>query len=326
MPITEATIRLVKYPPELIPDTWFGALALNAEVAPPILDLRRFSPYLVELTNIQLTPLAALNPNIRVRYDGVGVEQSVAAMLSAIPILPAGWPVAGWLAGPLPLPGAWRLPAKSQLYFNFFGLGVVATYSTHYGVWAYPPTIAHKLQWGIALNQKEQEINQELGIADTVEKGLLPLPISQIIEREYHVVGEETHTRNIVIAAGATIFPIEVMYTRPGEILVLTRIAANSGTAAQNVQIIVDRDNDANYLTFPTLPLTLVGGGEVSCFIPALTQLRLTTTATIAPGAHLFRYTIQRVKLTNILRVRFGILSEAEAPADLYKKVLGGIV
>jgi len=320
--ISEATIKTVKFPPELLPDSWFGALALNAEVAPPILDLRAFSPYLVELTNIQLTPLAALNPDIRLRYDGVRVEQNVAAMLSAIPV---AW-VPAPLAAVLPLPGAWRLPAKNQLYFNLFGLGVVATYSTHYGVWAYPPTIAHKLQWGIALNQKEQAINQELGIADTVEKGLLPLPISQIIEREYHVVGEETHTRNVNIAVAATIFPIEVMYAKAGEILVLTRVAAAPGTAAQNVQIIIDRDNDANYLQFPTLPLDLVAGGEVSCFVPALTQLRLTTTATVAPGPHLFRYTIQRVKLTNILRVRFGLLSEAEAPADLYKKVLGGIV
>jgi hypothetical protein len=326
MPITEATIRIVKFPPELLPDSWFGALAANAEVAPPILDLRRFSPYLVELTNIQLTPLAALNPNVRIRYDDVRVEQNVAAMLGAIPILPAGWPVAGWVAGPLPLPGAWRLPAKSQLYFNLFGLGIVAAYSTHYGVWAYPPTIAHKLLWGIALNDKEKAINQELGIADTVEKGLLPLPISQLIEREYHVVGEETHTRNINIAVPATIYPVEVLYAKPDEILVLTRIAAFPGTAVQNIQLIVDRDNDANYLTFPTFPLSLVAGGEVACFIPALTQLRLTTTATVAPGPNLFRYTVQRVKLSNILRVRFGILPEAEAPKDLWAKCAAGVV
>jgi len=317
MPITDATVRRVKYPPELLPDSWFGALALNAEVTPPIIDLRQFSPYLLELTNIQFNPWAITAwPNIRVRYDDVRLEQGTQEMLSYV------------VPGPLirGLPGAWRFPAKNQLYFNLFGTGIEVTYSTHFGVWAYPPTVAHKIRWGITLDQKEQAINKELGIADTVEKGLLPMPISQLIEREYPVVGEETHTRNVNIAAANTIFPIEVIYARPGEILVLTRIAASPSTVVQNSQIIIDRDNDANYFTFPTLPLDLVAGGEVACFIPALTQLRLTTTAAAGVAAQQFRYTVRRVKLTNILRVRFGLLSEAEAPADLYKKVMGGIV
>jgi len=303
--ITEATIRAVKFPPELIPDAWFGTLAANAEFAPPILDLRRFSPNILRLVNIELA--ANANVNLRARYDEVRLEHNTLPLLTN-------------------LVGAWDLPAKNHLYFNFFGLGVVA-YTTHYGVWAYPPTIAHKIQWGIALNQKEQAINQELGIADTVEKGLLPMPISQLIEREYHIVGEETHTRTVNIAVANVIYPLEVLYAKPDEILVLTRVAAVAGAPANNVNIIVDRDNDANYLTFPTGPLTILAGGEVACFIPALTQLRLTTTSPNFPGVgQLFRYTIKRVKLTNILRVRFGLLSEAEAPADLYKKVWGGIV
>jgi len=317
MPISDATIRTVKYPPELLPDSWFGALVANAEVAPPILDLRTFSPYHLELTNIQLTPLVALNPNLRVTYDDVRVvEQNTLEMLFYLNGAPAN----------IPLPGAWRFPAIKQLYFNLFGTGIVANYTTHFGVWAYPPTIAHKIMWGITLNAKEQAINKELGIADTVEKGLLPIPISQLIEREYHVVGEETHTRNINIAAAGPVFPIEVMYARPGEILVLTRIAASPSTPAQNARIVIDRDNDFNYLTFPTNPMGTFAGGEIACFIPALTQIRLTTLATAITAAQWVRYTIQRVKLTNILRVRFGIMSEADAPADLYKKVIAGVV
>lgn len=304
--ITEATIRTVKFPPELIPDSWFGTIVAGAEFFPPILDLRRFSPNILRLVNIQVRQsLAAVT--LRARYDEVRLEQNTLFL-------------------PTALVGAWDLPAKNQLYFNFFGVGGAIDYSTHYGVWAYPPTIAHKIQWGITLNQKEQAIAQELGIADTVEKGLLPLPISQLIEREYPVVGEETHTRAVNIAAGGVVYPIEVIYAKPGEILVLTRIAALAGTAAQNAQIIVDRDNDANYLTLPTFPLNIIAGGEIACFIPALTQLRLTTTAAAPFAGSLFRYTVQRVKLTNILRVRFGLLSEAEAPADLYKKVLAGVV
>jgi hypothetical protein len=304
MAISVAQIKQVRYPPELLPDSWFGTLALNAEFAPPILDVKAFSPYLLRLKNIQLTANALVN--LRARYDNVRLEQNTAAMLST-------------------LVGAWDLPAKDQLYFNFFGLGVVANYTTHYGIWAFLPTIAHKLQWGIALNDKEKAINEELGIANTVEKGLLPLPISQVIEREYPVVGEETHAISINIAAANTVYQIEVMYAKPGEILVLTRIASQD-LGGNNIQLIIDRDNDAGYRQFPTFPLNLVAGGEISCFIPAVSQIRLTTTAAGIAGATLFRYTIQRVKLTNILRVRFGLMSEAEAPAELYKKVIGGIV
>ena len=304
--ITEQTIRAIKYPPELIPDAWFGTIAINAEFAPPVLDLKRFSPNLLHLTNIMLT--ASANVNLRARYDDVRLEQNTAGMLSL-------------------LANAWNLPAKSLLYFNFFGVGAFPNYFAHYGVWAYPPTIAHKLQWGIALTEKEKAINDELGIAATVQKGLLPLPISQIIEREYPVVGEETHAIAVNIAVGGVTHPIEVLYAKPGEILVLTRIAATTSTAAENVQLIVDRDNDANYLQFPTLPLNLLAGGEVACFIPATREIRLTTTSTVAPGpGYLFRYTFQRIKLTNILRVRFGLMSEAEAPADLWKKVQAGVV
>ncbi len=320
MPISEATLRQVKYQPELIPDAWFGNLALNAEFAPPILDVRRLADNIVALTNIQLTPNA--NVNLRARYDDVYLEQNTAAMLS---VIPAAW-VPAPLASMLPLPGAWHLPAKDRIYFNFFGLvAPVTPYSCHYGLWAIKPTVAHKILFGMPLTQEEQAIRDELGIADTVEKGLLPLPLNQQIEREYPVMGEETHTRSVTIAAANTVYTIEVISPKPGEILVLTRLAASPGTTANNVQFIIDRDN-LNFTSFPTFPLELVAGGEISCFIPATKELRLTTSAAVAPGAHLFRYTVRRVKLNNILRVRFGLMSQAEAPGDLWKKVVAGVL
>ena len=303
--ISDAIIRVVKYPPELIPDSWFGTVPLNAEFAPPILDLKRFSPYIATLTNIQFT--ANANVVLRARYDDVRVEENTAAMLSA-------------------LVNAWRLPAKSVLYYNLFGLAVVANYTTHYGLWAFPPTIAHKLLYGITLANDEKALCEELGIKNTVEKGLLPLPISQQIEREYHVVGEETHSRSVNITVANTVYTIEVIHPKPNEFIVLTRMAAAPGTVAQDIRFIVDRDDDANFAELRTFALSLVAGGEVSCFIPAKREIRLTTTATVAPGAHLFRYTVQRVKLSNLLKVRFGLVSQDEVPADLWKKVQGGIL
>ncbi|MBA7612423.1 hypothetical protein ES703_19659 [subsurface metagenome] len=307
--ITEAIIKQVKYPPECIPDSWFGNVPANAEVAPPVLDLRRFSPYIAILANIQTTqPAGYARVNLRARYDGTRVEENVAALLPS-------------------LVGAWRLPAKDILYYNFFNTGaLVADYTTHFGIWSFPPTIAHKLLYGIALTNNERAICDELGIRNTVEKGLLPLPISSQIEREYHVLGEETHSRPIDIAVAGTVYTIEILYPKANEFIALTRLAAAPGTTAEDIRLIVDRDDDAGYAQLKTYALSLAAGGEVECFIPAMREIRLTTSATVAPAAHLFRYTFQRIKLTNLLRVRFGLVSEDEVPGDLIKKVQGGIL
>jgi len=312
--ITDAIIREVKYPPELIPDSWFGAVPLNGESAPPVLDLRRFSPYVLKLVNIQTLPNA--NVDLRARYGNTRVNENTAAMLSYLDGTPAV----------TALPGAWELTANDILYYNFFGVAAVANHPTQYGVWAFKHTVAHKMLYGINLTPDELAICAELGIANSVEKGVLPLPISQQIEREYPVVGEETHTRNINIAAVNTIYTVEVLYAQADEFIVLTRVAVAPGTAAQNIQLIIDRDEDANFAQLATFPLALTAGGEIACFVPAMTEIRLTTTAAVAPGAHLFRYTFKRIKLTNILRVRFGLVSQDEVTADLWKKVKAGVL
>ncbi|MBA7716859.1 hypothetical protein ES703_125941 [subsurface metagenome] len=312
--ITEATIKQVKYPPELLPDAVFNTIPANAEVSPPVLDLRRFTPYILALVNIQLT--ANANVVLRARYDNGGrvrVDENTAAMLSN-------------------LVGAWWLSSKDILYYNLFGLAAVANYTTHFGVWAkggspVTPTIVDKLFYGIPLTNDEKAVCEKLGIRNTFEKGLLPLPISLQIEREYRIVGEETRSRSITIAVANTVYTIDTIYPKnTDEFLVLTRLAAAPGTAAQNVRLIVDRDRDAGYADLKTFALSLLAGGEVPCFIPAMTELRLTTTAAVAPGAHLFRFTYQRVRLSNILRVRFGLVSKDEVPGELWSKVLGGIL
>jgi len=317
--INDAIIRRVKYPPELIPDSWYGQVPLNGESAPPVLELLRFSPYLTILTNVQA--LRSANVNTRARYDGfsdVRVEQSNAATLQD--------------AAGADLVGAWWLPAKSVLYYNFFGLALVNNYPTHYGIWAFPPTIAHKLRYNIKLTPTEQAICTELGIKNTVEKGLLPLPISSQIEREYYVLGEETHTRSINIAVLNTVYTLENIYPRPNdEFIVLTRIAAAPAAFANTIHIYTDRDEDPNFADVQTFPLSLNAGGEVACFIPATSEIRLTIeqTAGAAVGVHLFRYTFKRVRLTNLLRVRFGLITEDELPTDakdIFKKVLAGVL
>jgi hypothetical protein len=308
--ISEAIVKAVKYPPELIPDSWFGNVPLTGEVAPPVLDLKNFKPFVVALTNIQVPtpPGPAANVLLRARYDGVRVEENTFALPNA-------------------LVGAWNLLAKDTLYLNFFGIAAVAAYTSHYGLWVIKPTIAHKLLYGISLSADEAALAQKLDIYSTVEKGLLPLPISQQIEREYEVLEEETHSRVVTINANNTVFTIEHIYPKPGEIVVLTSVAAQPAAAANVVRLTVDRDRDIGFADIRTFPLSLVPGGEIACFIPATTEIRLTTQATVFPvPPHWFRYTFQRVKLTNILRARFGLATREELPGDTYDKVMAGVL
>ena len=307
MAISDAIIKMVKYSPELIPDSWVGAVPLSAEVPVPILDLRRFKSFIATLTNIQLTANASVT--LRASYDDVRVDENTAAMFSA-------------------RIGDWSLSAINRLYYNFFGVAAVATYTTHYGVWGQKPTVAHKLQRKMPLTSEDQEISKELGIANSVEKGILPLPIAEQIAREYHVAGEETHARVANIAVAGTVYLLETIYPRADEFLVLTKIAAAPAAAINAVHFVVDRDDDIGFGDVLTFPLALTVGGEIDCFIPAMKEIRLSViSAGVAPGAgQLFRYTFRRVRLTNTLRARFGLVTKDEIPGDTWNKVLGGVL
>jgi len=307
--ITESMVRNAgAYSPERIPDSYFGGVPGAALVAPPLLDLRRFAPYICTLTDIQLT--ANILVGLTVAYDKARVFENTAAMLSADL-------------------GAWQLPAKENLSYNLIGvtLAPVAAYTSHFSLWVKNPSIADKIFWGQSMTPEEKALGESYGVYNTVEKGLLPLSIGQQIAREYIVVGEETHSRVVTIAVAGTTYTIENLYPNPDEIIVLTRIASTTGAVADDVRFIIDRDDNGTYANVGTPALSLVAGGEVNCFIPAMKEIRLTTTSTIAPGAAVnFRYTFQRIKLTNILRCRFGLVTRDEVHGDTWDKCKAGIL
>ncbi|MBA7630767.1 hypothetical protein ES703_38292 [subsurface metagenome] len=195
-------------------------------------------------------------------------------------------------------------------------------------MWGILPTVADKLVYDITLSNEERELAEKLGINNSVEKGVLPLPRDVQIGREYFILGEETHSRSITIAAANTSYTLENIYARENEFLVLTKIAAAPGNIGEVIRLIVDRDDDHNYANVMTFPLSLIPGGEVACFIPAMEEIRLTTIATVIPAAvHLFRYTYLRVRMTNLLRVRFGLVSRDELPEpSVYDKVKAGVL
>lgn len=303
--ITEATLRQIHLYPELLADAVFNNIAANTEIATPILELRRLPPLVAQLVNI-------------------GVEQDddveVRIKSDVVTTLP------GVNAGSLLALGAnpFDILAKERIRWNLFSSAVKANFRCHYGLWCYQPTVAHKLKFDMPLTPEEERLNKDLGISDTVEKGLLPLPLSHQIEREYQIITEETHAR--ILTLGATSTTIQSMVPPPGEFLVLTKLACDPGVAGDNIRITIDRDDDPGYITdLRAFPLALTR--DLDFFIPALSEIRITAIAAGAVAGWNVRYTVLRCKLNNIVRARWGLVTKDELPEpSLWDRVKGGVV
>lgn len=314
MAISQAEIYRVKYPPELLPDAVFNNIPASAEVVTPILDLRYIKGKLMRLSEIAVTR----NPNVqlRVRNDDMGLPDAANVAGGFFDLTSVISPYAN----------NFQMLARDRLYYNLFNssLALIPNFETSFGVWVDTLRVVDKIKLGIVLDNDEMVLAEKFGIRDTVEKGLLPLPLEQQIEREYRsqLISEETHGRTINVTA--TPQTIEIMYPRDGHFLVLTKIAATPGVAANNITINISRDNDINHIT--NLKTVAVGlERELSCFIPAMTELSLNIVAA-GPIAVQVRYTILKCRMTNLLRCRFGLMTRDEAPGDVYDKVLAGVL
>ena len=120
------------------------------------------------------------------------------------------------------------------------------------------------------------------------------------------------------------------LHPLPGQFLILTKISADPGTLATDViSVAVDRDYVTDYVVFPTWALGITDaiamGKEISCFIPALHELRIRLTANVSRTINI-RFTVQKVAMTNIFRARWGLVTKDELPGDVYDKVMAGVL
>ena len=308
--ITEATIKHVLYYPEQLPDSAVPTIATQSEVSPTLLDLRQFPPLLVRLSEIATD-----------RDDDIEMRFKVDTTTLSV------------LAGSMfdLLANNFSLLAKNRVYYNLFNSSAVTpktAFKSFFSLWVIKPTVAHKLRLGIPLTPEEQKLNRELGISDTVEKGLLPLPLAQQIAREYQVIQEETHGFNVTVPTAGV--DVETLHPANGQSLVLTKLSADPGDAAtDNIRIAIDRDYVSDYVEFPTWGLGATAAvsleKEISCFIPALSELRIKLKATVSKTINI-RFTVQKVALTNIFRARWGLATREELPKDVYDKVMAGVL
>lgn len=319
--LTEASIKRTLYHPEQLPDsTVIANIAATSEASPAILDTRQFAPLLLRLSEIA----AEQDDDIEMRFkvDDRTFNPLTGSMFDL-------------------LPNNFSLLAKSRIYYNLYNTsaGPKTNVKTFFSLWVIKPTVAHKLRYNIPLTPDEAKLNIDLGIADTVEKGLLPLPLKEQISREYQVIQEETHGFQLTVPTAGVY--VETIHPLPNQFLVLTKMSADPGTlATDNIRIAVDRDYISDYVEFPTWafgqPYTVNAGvitiqealsKEISCFIPALHEIRIKLKSTFVGVRTInIRYTIWKCAMTNLFRARWGLASPDEIPGDTLNKVLAGVL
>ena len=199
---------------------------------------------------------------------------------------------------------------------------IVNNYRMYLGIWVLKPSVAQRILWGLPLTAEDKALDTKRAVRETVEKGLLPFPISYQIERE--TLGFKRTYAEIVanVTAGQTTPVLSMAPPLGEEFLVLESVTAdNAGLAlANNAQIYVSRDDDTNYLKLPCFAMDQAY--DFPCFVPALRKLEISYYADANLVNRYIRVVIGRYKLTNLLRARFGLDTTQEAKDSILAGVL----
>lgn len=200
--------------------------------------------------------------------------------------------------------------------------------TVNYAVAVQQLAVSDKLLRGLPLSPKEQAISGALGMPALVHKGTFPIPITAQVERTFknRVIQEEEYLLNLTQAPTSLATVSEkTANTGQGEFLILRSLAAQAN-AADGITLLINRDSDDGYAQLAAANLSLAQ--PTDCFIPALEHLSIQAIAATA-GPLQLRIRLWRVKFSNVLRLRFGLIDAAEAQAQglgkLYQDVWGGL-
>lgn len=311
MTISNATLLRAKYYPELLPDAGTVTMVATVQTGAQV-QLRRFTPQVVRMGNIQQP---AVNAELRITTDDLRHNLDLNAIRGMSEKL--------------------DMECLNYLDFAYFSTAGAAAHTYVWSLWVDKLTIANKLARGLKLSPAEIALSNKRSVGNSVEKGIIPLPTSYQLEREYRPIQEVTRSRRLQLAGGATV-SLDTIMVNPGEALILTGFISDPGAVlADNVRFIVSRDEDDTYIDFPCWPLSGYAAMApmfeyVPCWIPAIRQLRLFVSSTNAVANCDVSYKVRRVRLTNVLRARWGMeptgnISEADW-SELQEAVEAGIL
>lgn len=313
MAIELSHIERIRYPPELIPGADVFTIAAGAQHVQ--FDIQRLPRGII--TKID---------NIAADHDQAGELRLKADQeerrLDARPLYDMSLRSQASL---------FNLIATKNLHYYLFALAGLTDYMTWYGIWAWKQTVADKLRHGLPLSSEDRRLDDEYGITKTMERGTLPPRLDRIFIYEYYPLYQWTETSHETVPITGleldTIRPVKGRDT----FVALTGVSADQPPdSAGNTRITICRDDDGSAASpFIELPTFAIQDGlydEIPMFIPALTDIRLRVETDAPRADYNVRWTYAVYPKTNILRVRFGLVSRDEVPADLYDKVLAGVV
>lgn len=303
MPLNESNVRQARFYPEILPDT--QVLTVGAGNIENILDLRRIEPKWVQFRDF--ASQNSLNNFLRIVNDRKSYDIDTIDLKDL-------------------QPNAFNVVGTEFLTARLNAVAGVANFLLNYTLAVFEPSVAHKILYNKVLTSEEEDIADRLNLKREVQNGLLPLQIDYKLQREYELVDARrtfTYGDGAFTAAGETIDRIPAL---KDEIVVLEGISAGTiSPIADNLRIIVDRDGISDYLELPVYAFNYADDIDVKCFVPALRELRLRAVSNVAGTANV-RYTIAKYRLTDLLKIRFGLVTKDEVPDDLWFKVKGGVL
>lgn len=209
-------------------------------------------------------------------------------------------------------------------YFSLYNktAAVIPNFAYRYGYWLEKPTVADKIFYGLRLTEEDKTIAKEFDIAMLVGKGILPIPLDKFIEREFQITTKRTVTKHENLTTAGLDLGKELPST--DTFLILLGIALEKPPDATYTTRVDIKVNDVEY---HTLRAWACSGAtyDIPLWIPAIDSfaLRLETNTNIA--GYDARYTYAEAKLSDWMKMKFGILLPEE-DKDLYRRIRAGLV
>lgn len=298
-----SVIKKVKYFPELLPGSdWYASIDPNTFATPHPLDIRRFAPLALELSSIRIDQ----NPNIELEIKADVTERKIRAdFVNSNQVY------------------NFKYVAKDYLHYGIANVGIssISNIKTSYGLWVYIPTIAEKMLYKWPVTQEEIDIANSLGL----NLNIYPFTKEYMIDREYHIVNQAYIGKTVTVPASPDYELVMQTYSPPDdEFMVLRGFTCSNTDVANNIELTIDRDYDVGYLTY-RVP-AIAGSGTVKCWIPAMTELRITASAAVSVSNVSFSFDVAWYRLTDVLKARWNLASREEVGEDVWKRVRAGLV
>jgi len=320
VPFSQNQAFSAKYWYERLQYTW-GPQTLNTGNT-PVFNVSKLNSTQVPQWVAELSGIAATQ-NANVFLDIAFDRNSIPALVNqgATDALPSGVrSYSGLLV---------RATRNMSLQMQNLGFSSIDNFQLNYQVAMRRLTVADKILLGISqFTQDEQDAlrNKSIDIEGLVSRGAIPIPIETQIERTYRnrlIYSEERLLHVDADLSDTSFLTIRASETGGDSFLVLRHIAIEGGAS---VVVSVDRDEDSNYMGVNGAAFVDADDRPWDVFVPALRYLTFHIQANSIIQGVPIRIVVWHVKLSDILRIRFGLVGRGQVPDDLYLRVIAGVV